>query len=252
MPFGQTVSPYADQRGQAALAAYQQAYNKALPTVQSDLNAGNFGGAFQAAEGITPQTSYTGDVATPNTLLEQLTSAQGLQQIDPSMQWTPQSIQSYYSAAMAPSNWSAITANPNPYGAQNTAWGDAGKASQDAQANIAQSGSAPDLGRFAGYNAANNSDLFSNIVGAVTQYAPTLMLAAAAPEALPAIAGELGVGGTALAGALYGAGSGAFTSGVNGGNMLKGALTGALTGGLQGSGLVKNLVNDGRYLMTDV
>jgi len=55
----------------------------------------------------------------------------------------------------------------------------------------------------------------------------------AAPWAVPALGGALGVGGVA-AGGLYGAGAGALSSGLSGGNILKGALTGGLTGAAGG------------------
>ena len=55
----------------------------------------------------------------------------------------------------------------------------------------------------------------------------------AAPWAIPALGGALGVGG-AVAGGLYGAGTGALSSGLSGGNIINGALTGGVTGALGG------------------
>lgn len=55
----------------------------------------------------------------------------------------------------------------------------------------------------------------------------------AAPWAIPALGGTLGVGG-AVAGGLYGAGTGALSSGLSGGNILNGALTGGVTGAIGG------------------
>ena len=248
MPFGQSQSPRFAQNQQNAANAYQTAYGAALPGIVSDLNSGNFGGAFQAAAGLP--TNY--NLGVNNTLLPQLVSASGLQQIDPSMQWTPQSINAYYQAAMQPKNWNALTAAQNPYSAQNTAWGQggAGKAASDAAANIA-AGGAPDLGRFAGYNTADNKSLFGNIVDYATSAAPALILGAAMPAALPALAGELG-GSSLAAGALYGAGTGAISSAVNGGNIGKGALIGGLTGGLGASGAVQGATSGADSLLTDV
>ena len=55
----------------------------------------------------------------------------------------------------------------------------------------------------------------------------------AAPWAIPAISGSLGLGSIA-AGGLYGAGTGAISSGLSGGNILNGALTGGITGAIGG------------------
>ena len=56
----------------------------------------------------------------------------------------------------------------------------------------------------------------------------------AAPWALPALGAATGLG-AAASGALYGGATGALTSGIGGGNILKGGLTGALAGGIGGS-----------------
>lgn len=56
----------------------------------------------------------------------------------------------------------------------------------------------------------------------------------AAPWALPALGAATGLG-TVASGALYGGATGALTSGIGGGNVLKGGLTGALAGGVGGA-----------------
>ncbi len=56
----------------------------------------------------------------------------------------------------------------------------------------------------------------------------------AAPWALPALGAAAGIGSMG-AGALYGGATGALTSGIGGGNVLKGGLTGALAGGIGGA-----------------
>jgi len=56
----------------------------------------------------------------------------------------------------------------------------------------------------------------------------------AAPWALPALGAATGLG-AAASGALYGGATGALTSGIGGGNILKGGLTGALAGGIGGA-----------------
>ena len=56
----------------------------------------------------------------------------------------------------------------------------------------------------------------------------------AAPWALPALGAAAGIGSMG-AGALYGGATGALSSGIAGGNVLKGGLTGALAGGIGGA-----------------
>ena len=248
MPLGQTQTPNYDNRVTGAQNAYQNAYNSALPGVVGNLNSGNFGGAFNAASGLP--TSY----GVTNTMLQQLASSSGLNQLDPSLQWNPQSINSYYKAAFQPNTWGSLTGVPNPYTSQYTAWGQGGpgQAASDASANIA-GGGAPDIGRYGGYNVTNDSSPFWNLQGAALKYAPSIMLALAAPEALPAISSAMGgVGGSALAGGLYGAGGGAFSALANGTDPLKGALVGGVTGGIGASGAVQGVAGGANAYLTDV
>lgn len=75
------------------------------------------------------------------------------------------------------------------------------------------------------------------ILGALTAVGAGL----AAPWAVPALGGALGVGGVA-AGGLYGAGAGALSSGLSGNDIFTGALTGGVTGAV-GGGLLDSITS---------
>lgn len=230
----------------ASAAALQAQYASLDPTIVNDLNTNNFAGAFQTAAqanklqpgDVNGVLAGNGAINTTNPLMLDLETAQGLHTLDPSKQWTPQEMQQYYTAAMAPSNWNAgTTLGKDPYGT--TQWGSnaAGKAASDAATNASTAGdnSAPDIARFAGKQPDAS---FAQKWGL-----PIAMVAAAvlAPEAIGVIAPALegaGLGATAAtvgAGALYGAGTGAIEGAIGGGNVGKDALLGGLGGGISGA-----------------
>jgi hypothetical protein len=257
-------------------------YAAAQQSVISNLNSGNFAGAFSAAE--APGFNMKNANGGTNLLLEELQSAQGLKALDPTLKWNPQQINSYYQAAMSPGNWNANTFGANPYG--KTLWGSnaPGKAASDAATNLATQGdnSAPDLARFAGAQPTTSflskygadiaalaatvvtwgaaSPLLVAAVGAGTAIASNAIAGhattwgsvgkdiagAALGAAVPGIGGMLNDAtgmGTTLATGLAGAGVGAARSAINGGNVGLGAFTGGVGGALNGSGTTAQIGN---------
>ena len=210
--------------------------------VIADLNKNNFTGAWDVAEySSNLYGTPTNDAPTQDPLVAAMESSQGLQQLDPTKQWTAQETQNYYAAlGNSPGYHGAGSIGKNPYGL----WGNVGDVTggSDASANLSQEGVTPDVERFAG---ARPSQSFAS------KWGPDILAlaaAVAAPEAIGALGGEIGAatGAGALAsdvgaGAIYGAGTGAILGEVSGGNVGKdalfGALGGAVTGGIEGSGL---------------
>lgn len=243
-----TPAVKAAQAASNAAAALQAKYAAAQKTVVSDLNSGNYAGAFSAAE--APGFDTTNKNGGTNQLLTQLDTSQGLQALDPTLKWTPQQMTAYYTAAMAPGNWNANVMGANPDGS--TLWGSnaAGKAAADAATNAKTAGDngTPDLARFAG--AQPDPSFLAKwgvpIVAAVA--------AVVAPEALPAIAGALG-GGTAAtvaAGALYGAAQGTVGAALSGGDLGKAALLGGVGGGITGGLAASGVTGGAEAGLTDV
>lgn len=238
----------AAQAASNAAAALQAKYAAAQKTVVSDLNSGNYAGAFSAAE--APGLNSSNQNGATNPLLTQLDTSQGLQALDPTLKWTPQSMQAYYSAAMAPTNWNASVMGANPDGS--TLWGSnaTGKAASDAATNSSTSGdnSAPDIARFAGKQP--DPSFLAKWGAPIAEVA----LAAVAPEVIPALAGALGGGTLAgiAAGGAFGAGSGAITGALSGGNIGKSALLGGIGGGITGGLSGSGITGTGQTYLTDV
>src|SRR5208337_2623904 len=186
--------------------------------VIADLNANNFGGAWNTALSTSPLFGTNYGSQTTDPLLKALESSQGLKGLDPSKQWTPQEIQQFYQALQSNPVYSGQNVpgmgggreslGQNPYGL----WGGL-NASGDAAANIAQAGGAPDVGRFAGARPGKGG-FFENPINDI------------------AVAGLLAGGAGALG--AFGGGAAAAGGGAAGAGALDTAVTGADIGALTG------------------
>ena len=217
----------------------------AAAQVIQDLNTNNFAGAWQTALSTSPLYGTNYNTQTTDPLLSALESSSGLQELDPTKQWTASETDAYYAALQENPVFHGQTVKgegggteslgQDPYGL----WGSASgiTSGSDAAANLSQEGVTPDVGRFAG---AKPSTSFLDKYGA-----DIVMLAAAvaAPEAIPAIEGVIGaegVAGAVEAGAIYGGAVGATKGAITGGNIGEDALIGAAVGGV-GSGVSSEL-----------
>jgi hypothetical protein len=260
-------APYqaaAEQKSQQASATSSPAFLGAAKTVYGDLNSGNYSDAWSTALGTSGMFGTNYDATTTDPLLEVMESGKGLQQFDPGKTWDASSIQQYYNAFGANSVAQGTQAGTalagdslgkNPYGQ----WGDPGKFTSDAQANISTQGdnSAPDVMRFAG---AKPTQSFMGKYGA--DIAALALTAVTFGVAAPALAGALAADGamsTLAAGAIAGGAAGAAstlgTDAITGkpitwGGVLSGTLGGAAGGGLQG--LASGAINDATGLGTTV
>ncbi len=205
--------------------------------VIADLNANQFGAAWNTALSTSAEYGTNYGATTKDPLLAALESSSGLEQLDPTKQWTAQETSQFYGAfeanpvyrGQAPSITAGGTESlgKNPYGT----WGSASGIPGDIQANLSQEGTTPDVQRFVG--ARPSASFLSKYGGDIA----ALALAVAAPEAIPAIEGAIGatgVAGAVEAGALYGAGAGAVKGAVSGGNIGKDIAIGAVGGGVVG------------------
>jgi hypothetical protein len=163
-PAAKAAQQQATQQAAAQAAAQKQAMmQKYAGTAVSDINSGNYAGAWNAALQTSPLYNTNYNSATTDPLLQAMESGQGLQQLDPSKKWSPQDIQNYYAAMEANPVYQGKTTDntingvtgaesfgKNPYGN----WGSAAgiTSGKDATANEGAAGdsSAPDVERFAG------------------------------------------------------------------------------------------------------
>lgn len=253
----------ADAANKAAIAAGQKPVGDAdYAQLISDLNSGNYGGAWGYASGfgnavanqeagvnpmygvnnfanngVTGSSQYTLNPGTmqANPLIEDLINGSSLNTLDPSLNWSQAQEDAFYSAATPYYNPDLLGTNPSGQ------WGDPTKLAADGTTNY-NAGYNPNFEQFAG--AVPKEGFLDKAGDIVDTYGPSLIAAAATAGAAAPLGAALGLGSGALAsgvgGALVGAGTGALNAAGQGGNIGQSALLGGITGGLGGasSGLI--------------
>jgi hypothetical protein len=252
------------QQQQAATAANQTSTLKTdVPIVEQGLASGNYLDAWKTA--IASESAYGGNqnvgAAATDPLIQALESSKGVSLLDPNQTWTPDQIKSYYDAfatatgtyqhGVGGTGFNGNLVGKNPYGIWGTAADSTAGVDQQAAVNAQLNpGKAPDVQNYLG---AHQDENFIEKYGVE---AAALALAIAAPYAAPEIGAAIAGSGAvdalattvgieeagAIAGAsIYGAGAGALTGVLSGGNVGKDALLGGLggfiTGGISQSGI---------------
>jgi hypothetical protein len=235
---------------QAKLNAELQPY--AQQTI-ADLNSGNYSGAWNEALQSSPlyNTNYSSQTTDP--LLADMESAQGLQELDPSIQWNATNTAAYYNAlgqnpvysgqTVKGANGGTESLGQNPYGD----WG-AGAAvtnGTDAKANLTQDpNSSPNVSQFAGARPrASFLDKYGADIAAIVATVATA--GAGAPALGAALAGSAASdlvngaeGKLTLSGALEGAGMAALGAAVPGASSALNSATGNALGTVGSNALV--------------
>lgn len=206
-------------------AASQQALDQEIApetqTVISDLNSGNYSGAWSSALSTSPLFNTNYNSATTDPLLQAMESGSGLEQLDPSKTWNSQSINQFYSAlgsnpvyngqTVDGVNGKAESLGQNPYGLWGSGSAVTGGSDASANASTAGDNSAPDVERFAG---AKPTTSFLSKYGADI-------------AALVATVATAGAGAPALGAALAGSAAADIVNAAQGKLSVTGALEGA-------------------------
>jgi hypothetical protein len=245
------------------------AYLSAVSTTEADLNSNNFAGAWSSALSTSGLFGTNYNAATTDPLLQDLESGSGLQQLDPSKQWTAAEDTNFYNAlgsnpvyngkTTTGLNGTTESLGKNPYGL----WGSGSDLTNgtDAKANQASGSDDPNVEQFAG---ATPSKSFLSKYGAdIGALAATVV---SFGVAAPALAGALAADGVAsglaagaIAGGVLGAANTVAVDAITGapitaGGVLGGALGGAAGGGLTGlaGGAINNATGLGSTLSTGI
>jgi hypothetical protein len=245
------------------------AYLSAVSATEADLNSNNFAGAWSSALSTSGLFGTNYNAGTTDPLLQEMESGSGLQQLDPTKQWTAAEDTNFYNAlgsnpvyngkTTTGINGTTESLGQNPYGL----WGSGSDLTNgtDAKANQASGSDDPNVEQFAG--ATPTKSFLSKYGADIGALAATVV---SFGVAAPALAGALAADGVAsglaagaIAGGVVGAANTVAVDAITGapitaGGVLGGALGGAAGGGLTGlaGGAINNATGLGSTLSTGV